>query len=68
MRFLESNSEHIQSYFIIGFLKYKKSNNYPEAYDYLNTFITKSNHDTKYFWLTIKAKNLIIELKKKMDL
>ena len=65
---LVSNPEHIQSHFIIGFLKYKKDANYPEAFDCFNRFLNKSINKNQYSVLIKEAKRYTEELENKMNL
>ncbi len=66
--FLKTHPEKIQSYFIIGFLKYKKDLNYPDALGYLERFISESTSQDKYRILNDKAQEYVKELKKIMSL
>jgi len=66
--FLKAHPEKIQSCFIIGFLKYKKEQNYPVALEYLEKFISKNISQDKYRVLREKAEVYQKEIKKKMDL
>jgi tetratricopeptide (TPR) repeat protein len=66
--FLEKHPDKIQSYFIMGFLKYKKELNYPGGLEYLEKFISASVSDGKYRILNDKAKEYQGELKKIMNL
>ena len=66
--FLRRHPEKIQSYFIIGFLKYKKESNYPDALEYLERFISASASQDKYRILRYKAEEYQEELKKIMNL
>ena len=66
--FLKTHPEKIQSYFIIGFLKYKKDLNYPDALEYLERFISESASQDKYRILRDKAEEYERELKKIMSL
>lgn len=65
---LKKEPSKVQSYFIIGFLKYKKESNYPGAWDYLDKFLLKSESDSKYRILRERAQTYKEELKKLMDL
>lgn len=65
---LKTNPNHIQSHFIVGLLKYKKSVNYPQALEQLNLFINKSKVDIKYDILTRKAEKMMLEVERKMGL
>lgn len=65
---LESNPSHIQSYFILGLLKYKKSNNYPEAHNYFIEFLNNSKNTEKFSILIKETGRYIKELKNKMGL
>jgi len=65
-KILKSNPEKIQLYFILGYLKYKKDSNYPEAYDYFEIFLSKANN--KYDFLIEKAKSYKAELEQKMKI
>lgn len=65
-KILENNPEKIQLYFILGYLKYKKDSNYPEAYDYFEKFLSKANN--KYDFLIEKAKSYKAELEQKMKI
>ena len=66
--FLEKHPEKIQSYFIIGFLKYKKDLNYPEGLEYLEKFISESMSKDKYRILKDNAEVYCRELRKIMNL
>ena len=66
--FLKKDPKRIQSYFIIGFLKYKKDSNYPDALDYFERFISASKSQDKYRILSDKAEIYREELKKLMNL
>lgn len=66
--FLKKHSEKIQSYFIIGYLKYKKESNYPDGLEYLEKFISVSNSQDKYRLLREKAEEYRRELKRIMEL
>lgn len=65
---LNQNPMHIESYFIIGILKYYKSNNYPEAYEYLNNFINNAKGESKYEKLLKRTEKLINEVKKRLSI
>jgi len=65
---LVKEPERIQSYFIIGFLKYKKESNYPDALDNLEKFLSKSVGKDKYQILRDRAETYEKELKNLMDL
>ncbi len=67
-KILKKEPKKIQSYFIIGFLKYKKESNYPDALVYLEKFISASASQNKYQILRDKAEEYQRELKKKMNL
>jgi tetratricopeptide (TPR) repeat protein len=66
--FLKKHPEKIQSYFIIGFFKYKKELNYPDALEYLEKFILQSTSQDKYCILRKEAEKYQVELKKLMNL
>jgi len=66
--FLKTHPEKIQSYFIVGFLKYKKGLNYPDSLEYLEKFISESTSKDKYRVLRDKAEVYHRELKKIMNL
>jgi len=66
--FLKNHPDKIQSYFIIGFLKFKKELNYPDALEYLERFISESSSQDKYRILRDKAEEYDRELKKIMSL
>ena len=66
--FLQRYPEKIQSYFIIGFLKYKKESNYPDALEYFERFISASASQDKYRILRDKAEEYHGELRKIMNL
>lgn len=66
--FLKKHPEKIQSYFIIGFLKYKKDLNYPEGLEYLEKFISESTSKDKYRILKDNAEVYHRELRKIMNL
>ena len=53
-------------FFVLGYLKYKKDSNYPEAYDYFEKFLSKANN--KYDFLIEKAKSYKVELEQKMKI
>lgn len=65
---ISSNPLYIQSHFIIGYLKYNKSDNYPESLEHLTTFVEKSKNEEKYNCLIVEAKKLIKEINRKMSL
>ncbi len=65
---VKSNPKDIQSFFILGYLKYHKSNNYPESLDYLTTFVKQANNDKKYICLIKEATKLVKNIKKEMSL
>jgi len=65
---LKKESNRVQSYFIIGFLKYRKDSNYPDALDYFEKFLSKSDTQDKYRILREKAEIYKEELKKLMNL
>lgn len=69
--FLKEHSQKIQSYFIIGYLKYKKVLNYPEALKYFGLFLEKVNEtsdDLKWNILSERARSYKNELEQKMNL
>lgn len=66
--FLEKHPEKIQSYFIIGYLKYKKESNYPDGLEYFEKFISASDSQDKYSLLRKKAEEYQGELKRIMKL
>jgi tetratricopeptide (TPR) repeat protein len=66
--FLGKEPGMIQSYFIIGFLKYKKDSNYPDALDNLEKFLSKSEGKDKYRILRERTETYVKELKNLMDL
>jgi len=66
-KILKNNPEKIQLYFILGYLKYKKDSNYPEAYDYFEKFLSKATNN-KYDFLIEKAKSYKAELEQKMKI
>ena len=65
-KILKNNPEKIQLYFVLGYIKYKKDSNYPEAYDYFEKFLSKANN--KYDFLIEKAKSYKAELEQKMKI
>jgi len=65
-KILKNNPEKIQLYFILGYLKYKKDSNYPEAYDYFEKFLSKANN--KHDFLIEKAKSYKAELEQEMKI
>ncbi|MDP8234064.1 MAG: hypothetical protein P9M06_04605 [Candidatus Saelkia tenebricola] len=66
--FLKKYPEKIQSHFIIGFLKYKKESNYPDALEHFDKFISKGRSKDKYRILIAKAEIYQRELKGLMKL
>lgn len=65
---LRKHPKKVQSYFIIGFLKYRKESNCPSALEYFNKFLAKSKSDKKYSILRKKAVDYQERIKKKMSL
>jgi tetratricopeptide (TPR) repeat protein len=65
---LEEDPDKIQSYFILGYLKLKKSQNYPEALQYFEKFINVAQNLEKFNILTERAKSYKIDLEKKMEI
>lgn len=63
---LKNNPEKVQLFFVLGYLKYKKDSNYPEAYDYFEEFLSKANN--KYDFLIEKAISYKAELEQKMKI
>jgi len=63
-----SDNSQLQSLYIIGYLKYKKENNYPAALDYFDTFIQNINGHTKFKLLKSKAQSYKSELERLMQL
>lgn len=45
---IQREPEKIQSYFILGFLKYKKEQNYPEALEYFQSFLDGAQSEDKF--------------------
>lgn len=66
--FLKAFPDKIQSYFIIGYLKYKKELNYPEALRNFEIFLDKSKNDQKLKVLSERAMSYKAELEQKMKL
>lgn len=64
---LKKEPDKIQSDFILGFIKMKKSRNYPEALEHFETFLTKAT-DAKYRPLVEEAKKCVTELHNIMQL
>jgi len=65
---LKKEPGKIQSYYILGFLKYKKDSNYPDSLDNFEKFLSKSASQEKYGILNEKAEKWKEELKKLMNL
>ena len=63
---LKNNPDKIQLYFVLGYLKYRKDSNYPEAYDYFEKFLSKANNN--YDFLIVKVKSYKAELEHKMKI
>ena len=66
--FLKEHPKMIQSYFILGFLKYKKDLNYPAALEHFDKFIAESVSQPKYLVLRSRAEEYQKELKNLMNL
>lgn len=66
--YYKSNPEFLQSLYILGFLKLKKQDNYPESFQFFNEFIKKVKNKNKYEFLLIRAQSYMMEIKKKMNL
>jgi hypothetical protein len=58
----------LQSLFIIGFLNFKKLNNYPEAFEYFEKFIDESKNTPKYNYLLKIAYSYMDTIKSRMKL
>ena len=65
---IEVEPEKLQPWFIIGFLKYKKSRNYPEALEYLERFLQLAGGNPKYNVLVNEAARLKSQLENIMEL
>jgi tetratricopeptide (TPR) repeat protein len=64
MTCLEEDPNHIQSYFIIGALIYKKLNNPIYSYEKLELFVKKAEQHSYFDPLTKKAKEYLAEIDK----
>lgn len=67
-KFLENNPSHLQSLFIIGYLKYKKEKNYPEALGYFEKFKKDAIGKDKFNYLIKKCESCLVELNTYMKL
>lgn len=59
---LEIDNTHIQSYFILGVLCYKKTNNITLAYDYFDKFVNRATEEKRFKILKDWSKNVINEI------
>lgn len=65
---VKSHKELLEAYFVLGYLEYKKNNNYPSAYTNFKTFIDKTKNIEKYSYLTVRASTYLAEVSKKMNI
>lgn len=66
--YYKSYPNFLQSLFIIAFIKLKKENNLPEAFEFFNKFIEQAREIKKYEFLLIRAKSYLEEVKERMNL
>ncbi len=60
---IENETNFNQGYFILGFLYYKKKNNYKEALTCFQLFLQNTNGINKFVYLNVRVKTYIGELK-----
>jgi tetratricopeptide (TPR) repeat protein len=65
---LEAQPNNIESRFILGLLKYKKSNNAPEALEHLQTVIQLAGDKKNYDLLVAEARACVAEIEELMHL
>jgi len=65
---LEAQPNNIESRFILGLLKYKKSNNAPEALEHLQTVIQLARDKKNYDLLVAEARACVAEMEQLMHL
>jgi cytochrome c-type biogenesis protein CcmH/NrfG len=65
---LQARPNNIESRFILGLLKYKKSNNAPEALEHLQTVIQLAGDEKNYELLVAEARACVAEIEELMHL
>ena len=63
---LKREPDKIQSYYILGLLKYRKDGNLPHALEYFETFIEKAGDQREYMQLSGSAKGYKTEIEAQM--